>query len=400
VVILSLARHNYENKIGFLENRNRVCVALSRAKQGFYIFGSTEVLSQDEMWLSVIQQMRLSRRLVSKLILKCRAHGSRFEVMKTEDLSEGLGGCNEKCLEQLPCGHICQLKCHAFVHGVVQCGIMCSKPLLCGHACDALCFQECHCSCTTFQRSHLTRSTFSASDVRADDESSVEPRSVNTSELEPYIEGMYISGEAVPPKKSHPYLPYQASKSRSRSRSRAMSGEAGMNNQAMGTDHRGTTSLPVYQGTNMSSGRRHPSMSDHFNVYSEEEERTGRQNWKGFAEGGVIDDDIRRASFREVSSAEPSPEKRRRVTGNERHGLREQAQQLGNGRTRFVEAYRPAGLTASAEGVGHDALEKEMNSAENDDSIGEEDVKLVDEEVEAEEAKKGNVKLGVLIDFD
>jgi helicase required for RNAi-mediated heterochromatin assembly 1 len=34
IVILSLARHNQNNRIGFLENQNRVCVALSRAKRG------------------------------------------------------------------------------------------------------------------------------------------------------------------------------------------------------------------------------------------------------------------------------------------------------------------------------------------------------------------------------
>jgi helicase required for RNAi-mediated heterochromatin assembly 1 len=34
IVILSLARHNEYHKIGFLENQNRVCVALSRAKRG------------------------------------------------------------------------------------------------------------------------------------------------------------------------------------------------------------------------------------------------------------------------------------------------------------------------------------------------------------------------------
>ncbi|KAK5164997.1 hypothetical protein LTR04_001607 [Oleoguttula sp. CCFEE 6159] len=39
VVLLSLVRSNSEGKIGFLSVENRVCVALSRAQRGLYIFG-------------------------------------------------------------------------------------------------------------------------------------------------------------------------------------------------------------------------------------------------------------------------------------------------------------------------------------------------------------------------
>lgn len=44
VVILSLVRNNARGNIGFLAISNRVCVALSRAKRGFYIFGSATLL--------------------------------------------------------------------------------------------------------------------------------------------------------------------------------------------------------------------------------------------------------------------------------------------------------------------------------------------------------------------
>ena len=39
IILLSLVRSNREAKIGFLRTENRVCVALSRAKMGFYIIG-------------------------------------------------------------------------------------------------------------------------------------------------------------------------------------------------------------------------------------------------------------------------------------------------------------------------------------------------------------------------
>ena len=36
IVLLSLTRSTHDGKIGFLDITNRVCVALSRAKLGFY----------------------------------------------------------------------------------------------------------------------------------------------------------------------------------------------------------------------------------------------------------------------------------------------------------------------------------------------------------------------------
>ena len=40
VIILSLVRSNQEGSVGFLGTDNRVCVALSRARNGFYAFGN------------------------------------------------------------------------------------------------------------------------------------------------------------------------------------------------------------------------------------------------------------------------------------------------------------------------------------------------------------------------
>ena len=40
VIILSLVRSNQEGSVGFLGTDNRVCVALSRARNGLYAFGN------------------------------------------------------------------------------------------------------------------------------------------------------------------------------------------------------------------------------------------------------------------------------------------------------------------------------------------------------------------------
>ena len=45
IIILSLVRNNEHGEIGFLKVDNRVCVALSRAKHGFYIFGNSRATS-------------------------------------------------------------------------------------------------------------------------------------------------------------------------------------------------------------------------------------------------------------------------------------------------------------------------------------------------------------------
>ena len=47
MIILSLVRSNEDGKIGFLRVDNRVCVALSRAKKGFFIVGNMEFLSHN-----------------------------------------------------------------------------------------------------------------------------------------------------------------------------------------------------------------------------------------------------------------------------------------------------------------------------------------------------------------
>ena len=44
IVIASLVRSNPNKKIGFLKIANRMCVALSRAKDGFYCFGNFKML--------------------------------------------------------------------------------------------------------------------------------------------------------------------------------------------------------------------------------------------------------------------------------------------------------------------------------------------------------------------
>lgn len=134
VVILSLVRSG--GNIGFLSVENRACVALSRAKRGFYIFGNAEsVAFADPLWWEIISIMGNherpeNRRLGFNLPLTCVKHGNKTFIQSIvpvciygaaklttttdpEDFGRTNGGCNHLCDEILDCGHKCPSFCHA-----------------------------------------------------------------------------------------------------------------------------------------------------------------------------------------------------------------------------------------------------------------------------------------------
>ena len=148
IVILSLVRNNNKHNIGFLSVANRVCVALSRAQRGFYIFGNAELLSHsDALWWDVIQIMGEDpTRVGFKLPVTCQNHGETVHITDPEGFSNITGGCERECRDELPCGHICALTCHPFSHDLVNCKKPCKKTLDCGHGCEELCYLPCHCA--------------------------------------------------------------------------------------------------------------------------------------------------------------------------------------------------------------------------------------------------------------
>ncbi|KAL8853495.1 MAG: hypothetical protein Q9221_001654 [Calogaya cf. arnoldii] len=76
IVLLSLVRSNANKQIGFLSVTNRVCVALSRAQQGFYIFGDAGLLpKQSRLWFKVIRAMSENPCRVGLVMpLTCQNH--------------------------------------------------------------------------------------------------------------------------------------------------------------------------------------------------------------------------------------------------------------------------------------------------------------------------------------
>ncbi|KAH0543461.1 hypothetical protein FGG08_002226 [Glutinoglossum americanum] len=56
VVILSTVRSNSEGRVGFLRTENRVNVACSRARDGFYIIGNAGLIGSVNMWAKIIKR--------------------------------------------------------------------------------------------------------------------------------------------------------------------------------------------------------------------------------------------------------------------------------------------------------------------------------------------------------
>lgn len=158
VVVLSLVRNNPQRAIGFLNVDNRVCVALSRAKRGFYLFGNAELLlTESDTWFKVVEIMSGKRRpfypkgtrkhrLGFNLPLTCTNHNELTLVDNPDELGKLHGGCDQKCPGILPCGHRCPLFCHPYDHDQVNCGHDCNRKLDCGHTCAGMCGDPCQCS--------------------------------------------------------------------------------------------------------------------------------------------------------------------------------------------------------------------------------------------------------------
>ena len=78
-----------EGSIGFLGTSNRVCVALSRAKHGFYIVGNATLLtSKSAVWREIMQYLESSGQCGRTLALESTVDSSRVtEVRRAEDFA-------------------------------------------------------------------------------------------------------------------------------------------------------------------------------------------------------------------------------------------------------------------------------------------------------------------------
>eukprot|EP00210_Caulerpa_lentillifera_P007090 g6783.t1 len=141
VMILSLVRNNKKGQIGFLGEKNRINVLLSRAKEGMYILGNVESLlncTKSDMWKDVIAMMEQEDCIGPALEIQCQNHpDQRNKIFHWEDfqrIASG-GGCQSLCGQQLPCGHVCRKRCHIVDrdHKQNDCNFLVTVELPCGH---------------------------------------------------------------------------------------------------------------------------------------------------------------------------------------------------------------------------------------------------------------------------
>ncbi|CAB3261339.1 unnamed protein product [Arctia plantaginis] len=160
IILLSLVRNNPDNIIGFLGTENRICVALSRAKEGFYMFGNINMLkTKSELWRKIAATLESNGSLGTVLNLKCQVHPDNITpIVTTEDFHKvPEGGCLRKCNYMYTCGHRCVLYCHGYDRGHVE--TKCFEPcerVLCdlGHVCPLKCSMDCG-ECKVYVRKKL-----------------------------------------------------------------------------------------------------------------------------------------------------------------------------------------------------------------------------------------------------
>ena len=149
IILLSLVRSNEEGKIGFLQTENRVCVALSRAKKGFFCVGNISLLKEkSELWGRIIGDMEEQGNVGKALTLACQNHPHNvIRASRADDFKKAPeGGCTVPCATRLECGHVCEMVCHPTdpEHKEYKCNKPCSKTLCARkHKCPRRCFQEC-----------------------------------------------------------------------------------------------------------------------------------------------------------------------------------------------------------------------------------------------------------------
>ncbi|XP_078674224.1 NFX1-type zinc finger-containing protein 1-like [Branchiostoma floridae x Branchiostoma belcheri] len=148
IVLLSLVRSNREGSVGFLSISNRVCVALSRARMGFYCIGNISMLARKtELWRNIKADMEERGCIGHHLMLRCQNHpDTEVKARSAKDFTAAPeGGCTRDCDVRLECGHCCRLSCHPAdpEHKVYKCYEDCTKKCEQGHACRKRCWADC-----------------------------------------------------------------------------------------------------------------------------------------------------------------------------------------------------------------------------------------------------------------
>ncbi|XP_059147746.1 NFX1-type zinc finger-containing protein 1-like [Physella acuta] len=148
IILLSLVRSNQGKEVGFLKTKNRVCVALSRAKIGMFVIGNLELLAEKvHLWKTISETAKEQQVIGRNLELVCVNHPDHVTIVsQPEDFQKEVpeGGCNRKCEAKLPCGHACPRMCHAIngLHNEVKSSNLCLKTCQEENRCSSPCLNS------------------------------------------------------------------------------------------------------------------------------------------------------------------------------------------------------------------------------------------------------------------
>lgn len=135
--------------VGFLRSINRTNVALSRAKHGMYILGNApELAAASQMWETVLRELNSKSLIGPGFPITCSHHPNYVQYIDDPgafDVFAPNGGCTDRCMSKLACGHTCPSKCHPGNpnHIAIKCPARCSRLCPNGHPCLNLCHEDC-----------------------------------------------------------------------------------------------------------------------------------------------------------------------------------------------------------------------------------------------------------------
>lgn len=145
VIILSTVRSNAEARIGFLKTSNRINVACSRARNGFFIIGNASLMKGVKMWDKIVNHLTKKSKIGNSFQACCSRHREQTYVIKDPRDFDQIPTCKVSCESQLSCGHSCKDVCHAeSLHSRKACLEPCNKHHeSCGHQCSKICSERC-----------------------------------------------------------------------------------------------------------------------------------------------------------------------------------------------------------------------------------------------------------------
>ena len=146
IVILSLVRSNSAGRVGFMKSQNRINVACSRARNGFYVVGNASLMCKIPMFGQIIDLMESKHTIGPGFRVCCSRHRDKVQIISTPAQWSILAQCEEPCTFTHECGHPCQLLgCHSEnLHNRVGCLRPCERiHEACGHPCQKSCGQPC-----------------------------------------------------------------------------------------------------------------------------------------------------------------------------------------------------------------------------------------------------------------